>query len=99
MTKHPDPPIVDPDRPPEILCLGRVNVTLVGSLATLTFTHPRPKANELMNQQIIEYESIIRTRIVTSIENLVAIKEVVDDLVAKAAARRASGQVPDKQHH
>jgi len=37
------PEIIDPDHVPETLCEGPVNVSVIGTLAYLTFTQIRPE--------------------------------------------------------
>jgi hypothetical protein len=84
------PPTVD-EGVEETLCLGKINVTLAGPLATIVFTHARPKAAPLLDQGIIAYESVVRARIVTTTENLVALRDIINTLVGplSAAARDA----------
>jgi hypothetical protein len=68
-----EPPASDPDNVPETL--GRFNLAVgPGPLATLTFTHVRNKTGPLIDQSQIDPESVVRARIVTTLENLAASK-------------------------
>jgi hypothetical protein len=71
---------VDPDNVPETLCCGRFNLSFfAGNLATLTFTHPRPKASPLIDSNQIQDESVVRARIVMHLDNLVALRNFLND--------------------
>jgi hypothetical protein len=79
MTDEPKPPIVtDPDNVPELLCNGRLNVTVADPFATLTFTHVRPDATVLFRDGTIDIQAIVRARIVTSMNNLVALRDLLN---------------------
>lgn len=75
----------DPDSVPETLCMGRFNVTVNGALATMTFTHARPKVGPLFDAGNVELESIVRARLVTSIENLAALKDLLTAILQSQA--------------
>ena len=71
-------PTIDPDHVSEILCLGKLNVSMTGPFATITFTHGRPKPALLLDNGVIDLESVVRARIVTSVENLTALRDLLD---------------------
>jgi hypothetical protein len=76
MAESPEPPTIDPDNIPEILCIGRFNLSPgPGPLATLTFTNVRNNAIDLIDNSKLVPESVVRARIVTTIENLAALCE------------------------
>ena len=54
-----DPPTVDPDNVPETICIGKFDVLANGPLATLTFTHVRPKTQSLVDKGVIEFEAAL----------------------------------------
>jgi len=82
MSNPNEPPGKDPDTVPETLCIGKFNIAFNNAgLATLTFTHVRPKAGDLLdNGQIIE-ESVVRARIVTTGDNLIALRDLLNNLI------------------
>jgi len=82
MTQSTQTPAADPDNVPETLCCGRFNLSfLAGSLATLTFTHPRPKAGSLFDSNEIHEESVVRARIVMHLDNLVALRNFLNEAI------------------
>jgi hypothetical protein len=87
---HNEPPASDPDNVPETLCIGRFNLAPgPGPLATLTFTHVRNTAGPLLDQSQIVQESVVRARIVTTIENLVTLRDLLNNSIQEQSA--ASG--------
>jgi hypothetical protein len=84
MAKRPQQPLVaDPDSVPEIICNGVFNMSVVGSLATLTFTHVRPEPTALLIDGTIKPSSVVRARIVLTINNLVALRDLLDNVIQK----------------
>jgi hypothetical protein len=77
MATPPTFPTIDPDNVPETLCDGRFYLTWSGRLGTLTFTCVRPKADVLFDQGKVNNVGIVRARIVMSIENLVALRDML----------------------
>jgi hypothetical protein len=80
--KAPMPPIVtDPDNVPEMLCDGQLNVVVTGTYATLTFTRIRPDVTVMFRDGWIDPKSIVRARIVTSLNNLVALRDLLNRII------------------
>jgi len=52
-----------------------------GNRATLTFTHLRAKAGPLLDQSTTDFEAIVRARIVFSMDNLVALKRSLNQML------------------
>ena len=52
-----------------------------GNRATLTFTHLRAKAGTLLDQSTTDFEVIVRARIVFSMDNLVALKRSLNQML------------------
>ena len=75
------PTVTDPDNVPEMLCDGQLNVAVTGPYATLTFTHIRPDAAVMFRDGLIDYKSIVRARIVTSMNNLVALRDLLNRII------------------
>jgi hypothetical protein len=75
------PPAIDPDNVPEILCEGMFNVFVDSKLATLTFTHRRPDAAAMMGNSIMDMRSVVRARIVMTLDNLKALRDTLDRVV------------------
>src|SRR5262245_10096880 len=69
--------IIDPHNVPEIICIGRFNIVITGAFATLTFTHERPKATALFAEGRLDVKLIVRARIVTTVENLHALRDLL----------------------
>jgi hypothetical protein len=70
------PETIDPYNVPEVICVGRVNVSVLGQLATLTFTHERPDAKALLEGRM-DVKGIVRARIVTTVANLHALRDLL----------------------
>jgi hypothetical protein len=75
------PAVTDPDNIPEILCDGQLNVSVAGNLATLTFTHVRPDATTLFRDGTIDHRAVVRARIVISVPNLVAFRDLLNRVI------------------
>lgn len=81
------PPAVDSDNVPETLCCGAFNLSfLTGNLATLTFTHPRPKIGPLLATNEIQDELVVRARIVMNFDNLIALRNFLRDAIKDGPA-------------
>ncbi len=72
---------IDPDNIPETLCDGRFNLSVSGNLATLTFTHVRPAAGSLFKEGDRELKCVVRARIVVTIENLNALRNLLNCVI------------------
>ena len=81
------------DNVPETLCVGKFNVTTSGPLATIVFTHRRPKAGPLLDQSTVEYENVVRARIVTTTDNLAALRDTIDALLERPNPAASSGDL------
>jgi hypothetical protein len=87
MAESPEPPTIDPDNIPEILCIGRFNLSPgPGPLATLTFTNVRNNAIDLIDNSKLVPESVVRARIVTTIENLAALRDLLNNSIQENSA-------------
>jgi hypothetical protein len=75
------PEAIDPDSVPEILCDGQFNVSITGGLATLTFTHARPDPTIMFRDARIEAKSVVRARIVVTVANLVALRDLLNRVI------------------
>jgi hypothetical protein len=75
------PEAIDPDSVPETVCDGQFNVSVTGGLATLTFTHIRPDPTVMFRDARIEGKSIVRARIVITIANLVALGDLLSQVI------------------
>jgi hypothetical protein len=73
--------ITDPDNVPETMCDGQFNVTVAGSLATLTFTHTRRDVTAMFRDGRIVPKSVVRARIVTSMNNLTALRDLLNRII------------------
>jgi hypothetical protein len=86
MTDEPKPPVViDPDNVPEMFCDGLFNVTVSGHFVTLTFTHARPDATILFRDGTIDFKAIVRARIVTPMNNLIALRDLLNRIIQDPA--------------
>lgn len=72
---------IDPDHIQETLCSGHFNIHVTGNMATLTFTHWRPKTSPLFGERKVELEAVVRARIVTSVANLSALRDALDAVI------------------
>ena len=74
------PTVTDPDNVGELSCNGPVNVSIVGDRAVLTFTHVRPDATALFRDGTMNPIMIVRARIVITLENLNALRDLFNRL-------------------
>jgi hypothetical protein len=99
MTSPQEPPATDPDNIPETLCIGKFNLSPgPGPLVTLTFTNVRNKVGPLIDHGTVNPESVVRARIVTTIENLVALRDLLVNAIQDPGAAPASGGGGAKLH-
>ena len=92
------PPAIDPDNVPEVLCEGRLYLTWSGDLATLTFTHARPKAGPLLGSDQLELESIVRARVVMKLGNMIALRDLLNDKIRTDQTVPTGGATPETMH-
>jgi hypothetical protein len=77
-----EPATTDPDNIPETLCIGKFHVGPgPGPLVTLTFTNVRTNAIPLLENGSVVQESVVRARIVTTGENLAALRDLLNQVV------------------
>jgi hypothetical protein len=87
MAQTAQPPAEDPENVPETLCCGMFNLSFVaGNLATLTFTHPRPKIGPLFASGQVQDEYVVRARVVMHLDNLVALKNFLNNAIKEDPA-------------
>ena len=55
--------VVDPDSVPETLCDGPFNISVLGPLATITFTHIRPDVSQVFAKATFVPNAVVRARI------------------------------------
>jgi hypothetical protein len=85
MMNEPQPTVTDPDNVPEIVCDGQFNVTVTNPFATLTFTHKRPDATVMFRDVKIDHKAVVRARIVTSMNNLIALRDLLNRIIQDPA--------------
>lgn len=91
MAEEPQQPTVtDPDNVGEISCDGPINVSIVGDRAVLTFIHIRPDATALFRDGTIDPIAIVRARIVITVENLNALRDLLNRIAQSAGAATPS---------
>jgi hypothetical protein len=81
MTERKYPAALDPDTVPETICDGAFNVAIFGQLATLTFTHVRPDPGILLKDGSLELKSVVRARIVITMNNLIALRDLLNKAI------------------
>lgn len=97
MTNPHQPTGIDPHNVPETLCLGKFNLSFnAAGLATLTFTHVRPKPGPLIESNTVEDEYVVMARIVTTTDNLIALKDVLNAVLKDVPPAVAVGQATGK---
>ena len=69
---------IDPDNVPEIICDGGFNVHWAGGRATITFTHNRPRTKPLLEDGQVEFDAVVRARIATSFDNILALRDLLN---------------------
>jgi hypothetical protein len=58
---------------------------------TLTFTNVQPKAGPLFGSNRIEHQSVVRARIVTTLDNLVALRDLLNSSIPQPPSPPAGG--------
>jgi hypothetical protein len=87
MAEFQEPPTIDPDNIPETLCIGRFNLSPgPGPLVMLTFTNVRNRAADLIDNGRLVPESVVRARIVTTIENMVALRDLLNNSIQEKSS-------------
>jgi hypothetical protein len=83
MAEKPQPQqhTTDPDSVPETYCDGKFNISVHPPLATITFTTERPDASALIDHGRVETKAIVRSRIVMRLENLVALRDLLNRII------------------
>jgi hypothetical protein len=77
--------VCDPDRVPEYICDGPFNISVLGPLATITFTHIRPEVSQLFANTTFVPNAVVRARIVLNLQNLTA-KDTLNAFIQPATA-------------
>ena len=88
MAKQPQQPLVtDPNSVPETFCDGQFNLSITGgTIATLTFTHVRPDPKPLFQDGTVRPTAVVRARIVTTIPNLIALRDLLNRMIQTEGA-------------
>src|SRR5690348_3549586 len=84
------PAVTDPDNVGEVSCDGPINISVVGDRAILTFTHVRPDATALFRDGTIDPIIIVRARIVITVENLNALRDLFNRMAQPGGAATPS---------
>lgn len=91
-------PTIDPDNVAETICLGKFNIQLGGPYATLLFTHPRARVGPLVDEGKLVIESVVRARIVMSIDNLVAMRDLLNNMLKDVQATTTGADSHEPGH-
>jgi hypothetical protein len=89
----------DPHLVEETVCDGPMSVHFAGNRAAITFTHPRAKADSLLEHGHLEMELIVRARIATSLENMVALRDLLTDLISRVSSAPPAGTAGGTTKH
>ena len=89
---------IDPDHVPETLCNGMFYLTWSGDLATLTFTHTRPKAAALFGSDNVEDEQIVRARIVMNSSGMGALRDLLTRSIKGSGESPTAGAAGETKH-
>lgn len=79
------PSVIDPDSVPETLCDGPFNISVLGPLATITFTHIRPGVSQLFANATFVPNAVVRARVVLNLQNLAALKDTLNAFIQTAS--------------
>lgn len=79
-----NPPVSDPNMVPETLVNGPINMSVIGSIATLTFTSVRPDVKEVFGGDMKNLSAIVVSRLSMPMENLVQLREMLSHVVQTA---------------
>jgi hypothetical protein len=82
VTTEKPPEAADPNAIPEVFCAGPVNLVITGAVSTLTFMHIRKSAANIFKDFTPETtECVVKARVIMPIEDLVALKDLIDRMV------------------
>jgi hypothetical protein len=72
--------------------MGPANITAMGALALLTFTHLRKTASNTFGEYTAATtEAIVKARIVVPVEMLVEFRNMIDSMIKQSPTPTASG--------
>jgi hypothetical protein len=78
------PTVTDPENVPEVFCDGQSNVATHGSFAIMTFTQLRPEPGALFKEGAVNLQTIVRARIVITMDNLIALRDLLNRIIQQA---------------
>jgi len=81
--------VSDPDGVPEYVCDGPFNISVLGPLATITFTHIRPEVSQLFANATFVPNAVVRARIVLNLQNLTALKDTLNAFIQTVTANES----------
>jgi hypothetical protein len=96
-------PISDPDTVDELLCNGPFHLSFQGAgnhqLAIFTFTQVRPEATSLFQENKAVDRIFVRARVAMNIPNLIALRDLLTNLVKTETEISPTGGVGSAVRH
>jgi hypothetical protein len=74
--------VIDPDNVPETWCDGQINMVVINGNVAITFTCARSAPGPLLAQGKIEFEVVVRARILMSSDQLKVLVETGQAILA-----------------
>jgi len=97
MAQKPQLAIIDPNHVPDTLCDGPANATIHPPLATIVFTNSQPKPGPLF-QGTIDVENIVVARITMSVDTLIGLRELLNQVIANHEADQQATMIASSGH-
>src|SRR5260221_9648551 len=79
-----NPPVSDPNTVPETFVNGPINMSIIGSTATLTFTSIRPDVKQAFRGNTKDLSAIVVSRLSMSLDNLMQLREMLSQGIQMA---------------
>ncbi len=80
-----NPPVSDPNGVNETLSNGPINLSIVGTMATMTFTTVRPDVKQAFTGSVKDVSAIVVSRLTMPFENLVQLRDMLNQTIQNAA--------------
>jgi hypothetical protein len=75
------PVIRDPNNVAETLVNGPINVNIMGTFATLTFTNVRPDVAQAFKGEVKDFSAVVSSRLTMPIEILVQLRDMLNQMI------------------
>ena len=86
-----NPTLSDPNFVPETYVNGPINMSVMGQVATLTFTSVRPDVKQLFKGNVTDLSAVVVVRLALPLETLVQLREMLSQNVQPTPMNMTTG--------